>query len=83
VDGFAAETDDLEANATAKLRRKGCDWIIANDVSGEGIMGGDHNAVLVISAAGIERWERTDKTLVAARLADRIAQALTTEGVVR
>jgi phosphopantothenoylcysteine decarboxylase/phosphopantothenate--cysteine ligase len=83
VVGFAAETDDLEGNAKAKLRRKGCDWIVANDVSGEGVMGGDHNAVLVISAAGIERWARADKTLVAARLAERIAKALTTVGADR
>jgi phosphopantothenoylcysteine decarboxylase/phosphopantothenate--cysteine ligase len=81
VIGFAAETNDLEANAVAKLKRKGCDWIVANDISGDGVMGGDHNEVLVISAAGIERWERADKSQVAARLADRIAATLAADAV--
>ena len=73
VVGFAAETDDLEAHAKAKLARKGCDWIVANDVSIEGTMGGDQNAVALVSAAGIERWERMAKGEVARRLAERIA----------
>jgi phosphopantothenoylcysteine decarboxylase / phosphopantothenate---cysteine ligase len=76
VVGFAAETNDLEANAQAKLKRKGCDWIVANDVSEDAIMGGDDNEVLLIDAAGTERWERASKTEVAARLAERIAEAL-------
>jgi phosphopantothenoylcysteine decarboxylase/phosphopantothenate--cysteine ligase len=76
VVGFAAETNDLEANARAKLERKGCDWIVANDVSAEGIMGGDQNEVLLITRDGIERWPRAAKTGVAARLAERIAGAL-------
>jgi phosphopantothenoylcysteine decarboxylase/phosphopantothenate--cysteine ligase len=71
--GFAAETDDLEAHAKAKLARKGCDWIVANDVSVEGTMGGDQNAVALVSAGGIERWERMAKAEVARRLARRIA----------
>ena len=75
VVGFAAETDDVEAHAVAKLKRKGCDWIVANDVSIEGTMGGDQNAVAIVSAAGIERWHRTDKAEVARRLAARIAEA--------
>jgi phosphopantothenoylcysteine decarboxylase/phosphopantothenate--cysteine ligase len=75
--GFAAETDDVEAHATAKRLRKGCDWIVANDVSpATGIMGGTENAVTVISDAGAERWERMGKAAVAQRLAERIAQAL-------
>ena len=77
VVGFAAETDDVIANATAKRKRKRCDWIVANDVSPEtGIMGGDENAVTVIDADGAETWPRASKTDVARRLADRVAQAL-------
>jgi phosphopantothenoylcysteine decarboxylase/phosphopantothenate--cysteine ligase len=73
VVGFAAETNDLEAHAKAKLAKKGCDWIVANDVSVAGTMGGDENAVALVSAGGIERWERMAKDAVARRLADRIA----------
>jgi len=73
VVGFAAETNDLEANARAKLGKKGCDWIVANDVSVAGTMGGDDNAVAIVSAGGIERWERMAKGEVARRLAHRIA----------
>lgn len=76
VVGFAAETHDLEANAQAKLTKKGCDWIVANDVSVAGTMGGDQNAVALVSAGGIERWERMTKGEVARRLAERIAAAL-------
>ncbi|WP_281858442.1 bifunctional phosphopantothenoylcysteine decarboxylase/phosphopantothenate--cysteine ligase CoaBC [Litoreibacter halocynthiae] len=77
VVGFAAETDDVEANATAKRKRKGCDWIVANDVSPEtGIMGGSENAVSVISDEGTEVWPRLSKDQVAAKLAEKIAGAL-------
>ncbi len=77
VVGFAAETDDVLAHAQAKLARKGCDWIVANDVSPEtGIMGGAENAVTLISAAGSEAWPRLPKDEVARRLALRIAGAL-------
>ena len=76
VVGFAAETENLEANARAKLERKGCDWIVGNDVSEAAIMGGDENAVLVIDAGGTERWARASKSEVARRLAARIAGAL-------
>jgi phosphopantothenoylcysteine decarboxylase/phosphopantothenate--cysteine ligase len=76
VVGFAAETDDLEANARAKLARKGCDWIVANDVGVEGVMGGEANTVAIVSAAGVERWTRMPKTEVAQRLAERIAREL-------
>jgi phosphopantothenoylcysteine decarboxylase/phosphopantothenate--cysteine ligase len=76
VIGFAAETDNIEANARAKLARKGCDWIVANDVSEAGVMGGDQNAVMIVDSDGVERWRRADKTEVAARLARRIADRL-------
>ena len=76
VVGFAAETNDLEANARAKLARKGCDWIVANDVGGGAVMGGDENEVLLLDAAGAERWPRAGKAEVARRLAERIAVAL-------
>lgn len=77
VVGFAAETDDVIANATAKRARKGCDWIVANDVShATGIMGGSENAVTLIHAEGSEDWPRMGKAQVAARLADRIAEAI-------
>ncbi|RFP87860.1 bifunctional phosphopantothenoylcysteine decarboxylase/phosphopantothenate--cysteine ligase CoaBC [Rhodobacteraceae bacterium 63075] len=77
VVGFAAETDDVIANATAKRKRKGCDWILANDVSPEtGIMGGEENAVHLISESGVEDWPRMGKSEVARKLAERIAQAL-------
>lgn len=77
VVGFAAETDDVVAHATAKRSRKGCDWILANDVSPEtGIMGGSENAVVLISDSGVETWPRMGKAEVAQRLAARIAEAL-------
>ncbi|UWP92696.1 bifunctional phosphopantothenoylcysteine decarboxylase/phosphopantothenate--cysteine ligase CoaBC [Aliiroseovarius crassostreae] len=78
VVGFAAETDDVISNATAKRVRKGCDWIVANDVSPEtGIMGGAENAVTLISDTGAEAWLRMGKNEVARQLALRIAEALT------
>ena len=77
VIGFAAETDDVIAQATAKRLRKGCDWIVANDVSpATGIMGGTENAVTVITGDGAEAWPRMAKDAVARKLADRIARAL-------
>ncbi len=77
VVGFAAETDDVVANASAKRKRKGCDWILANDVSpGSGIMGGKENAVVLITDQGAEAWPRMSKADVAARLALRMADAL-------
>lgn len=77
VVGFAAETDDVVANATAKRLRKGCDWIVANDVSpSTGIMGGDENAIILISDAGADVWPRMPKAEVARRLAQRITDAL-------
>ena len=77
VVGFAAETDDVIANATAKRLRKGCDWIVANDVSpATGIMGGTENAVTLITDQGAESWPRMTKDAVAAQLAQRIAQVI-------
>ena len=76
VVGFAAETDHVEANAKAKLARKGCDWIVANDVADAWVMGGDENAITLIDAKGIDRWERAPKAQVARKLAQRIAEAL-------
>ncbi len=77
VIGFAAETDDLVANAKAKLARKGCDWILANDVSPEtGIMGGDTNTIQLISSTGVEAWPPQSKDEVARTLIERIAAAL-------
>jgi phosphopantothenoylcysteine decarboxylase/phosphopantothenate--cysteine ligase len=73
VVGFAAETNDIEAHARAKLARKGCDWIVANDVSEDGVMGGDQNAVMIVSAQGVDHWPRASKSEVAARIAQRIA----------
>ncbi len=77
VVGFAAETHDLEARAQAKRARKGCDWIVANDVSQPGVMGGDSNAVLMVTAERVEAWPLASKADIAARLAERIAEALT------
>ena len=77
VIGFAAETDHVLEHATAKLARKGCDWIVANDVSGD-VMGGADNAVSIVTSDGVDSWPRQPKAEVARRLAQRIAEALTT-----
>ena len=76
VVGFAAETDHVVDHAIAKLARKGCDWIVANDVSGD-VMGGAENTVHLVTAAGVEAWEKLPKEAVAARLIDRVTEALT------
>ncbi len=77
VVGFAAETDDVVANATAKRDRKGCDWIVANDVSPEtGIMGGSENAVTLITEEGVAAWPRMGKEAVAVELSNLIAKAI-------
>ena len=79
VVGFAAETEDVIENARAKLDRKGCDWIVANDVSpGTGIMGGDRNSVHLVTRDRVESWPREDKQIVADKLVARIAVALAT-----
>ena len=75
--GFAAETEHVVEHARAKLVRKGCDLIVANDVSPEnGIMGGDSNAVHLVSAAGVESWPTMGKSEVASRLVERLARLL-------
>lgn len=75
VIGFAAETNDVITHAREKRTRKGCDWIVANDVSPEtGIMGGDFNTVHLLTGEGLENWPPMSKTDVAARLAQRIAE---------
>ena len=77
VIGFAAETEHLIEHAKRKLERKGCDWIVANDVSPQtGIMGGDHNKVHLVTAAGVESWPDQSKDEVARALVSRIAAAL-------
>lgn len=78
VVGFAAETDEVEANAQVKLAKKGCDWIVANDVSIAGTMGGEENAVAIVTKGGVERWDRAPKAEVARRLAQKIAESLAT-----
>ncbi len=73
--GFAAETNDVVALATAKRAAKGCDWMVANDVSGE-VMGGDRNRVHLITEAGVEHWPEASKSEVARRLVENIASQL-------
>ena len=74
VVGFAAETEDLIDNAVAKRKRKGCDWIVANDVSiGTGTFAGDDNRVHLITEGGVEDWPRMSKVEVAERLAGAVA----------
>lgn len=78
VVGFAAETENVIAHAEAKLLKKGCDWIVANDVSAaSGVMGGDHNSVHIVTRYGHEDWPRAAKTEVARRLAHKIADHFT------
>ncbi|MBL4878874.1 MAG: bifunctional phosphopantothenoylcysteine decarboxylase/phosphopantothenate--cysteine ligase CoaBC, partial [Hyphomonas sp.] len=79
VIGFAAETHDVEQHAEAKLARKNCDWIVANDVSGD-VMGGSENEIALITRDGTERWPRMGKTEVARRLAHKVAETLNDEG---
>jgi phosphopantothenoylcysteine decarboxylase/phosphopantothenate--cysteine ligase len=77
VIGFAAETDDVIENATDKRARKGCDWIVANDVSPETeIMGGSENQVILVTEQSADQWPRLSKGEVAAKLAERIADEI-------
>jgi phosphopantothenoylcysteine decarboxylase/phosphopantothenate--cysteine ligase len=77
VVGFTAETESVVAFAAAKRKKKGCDWIVANDVSpASGTFGGDSNSVHLVSEAGVEAWPTMTKALVAERLAERIATAI-------
>ena len=73
VIGFAAETNDVVKHAKAKLAKKGCDWIVANDVSGD-VMGGDHNAMILVTAKSEDVFPRLKKEDAARRLAEKIAQ---------
>lgn len=73
--GFAAETEHVLEHAQAKLARKGCDWIVANDVSGD-VMGGENNTVHIVTRTGIESWEKLPKDVVARKLAEKIANEL-------
>lgn len=80
VIGFAAETENIMAHAQAKLAKKGCDWIVANDVSDQGgasVMGADHNRVSLITAAGTDPWDSAPKDAVARRLAEKIEDYFT------
>ncbi|WP_213270208.1 bifunctional phosphopantothenoylcysteine decarboxylase/phosphopantothenate--cysteine ligase CoaBC [Hyphomonas sp.] len=74
VIGFAAETHELDRHAQEKLVRKGCDWIVANDVSGD-VMGGAENEITLITQGGLDRWPRMPKEAVSTRLAEKIADA--------
>jgi phosphopantothenoylcysteine decarboxylase/phosphopantothenate--cysteine ligase len=77
VIGFAAETEQIVSNAVAKRLKKGCDWILANDVSpGTGTFGGDSNTIHLVDASGVEDWPAMTKHEVAVRLAERIATVL-------
>lgn len=77
VIGFAAETENVAANARTKLASKGCDWILANDVSPQsGVMGGDRNTITLVRASGVEAWPPQSKDEVASRLITRIADSL-------
>lgn len=81
VIGFAAETDDVVENAKKKLRTKGCDWIVANDVStATGVMGGDCNTVHLVTSDGVEDWPQMAKEEVARRLVERLAALLRDKG---
>jgi phosphopantothenoylcysteine decarboxylase/phosphopantothenate--cysteine ligase len=83
VIGFAAETENIVEHAKQKLARKGCDWILANDVSAEsGVMGGDVNTIQLVTRDGVETWPPLSKEAVAARLAQRIAAALVARATV-
>ena len=74
VVGFAAETEKLEEHAAGKRARKNCDWVVANNVGGTGIMGGDENEILLLTEAGAEAWARMDKTALAQKLASKIGE---------
>ncbi|MEM8689312.1 MAG: bifunctional phosphopantothenoylcysteine decarboxylase/phosphopantothenate--cysteine ligase CoaBC [Pseudomonadota bacterium] len=81
VIGFAAETENVIENAQKKLEKKGCDWVVANDVSPDtGVMGGDENTVHLVTSDGVEDWPLMDKSEVAARLMERVCDELA-EGV--
>ena len=74
VVGFAAETGNLRENAAAKLTRKGCDWIVANDVGGGSVFDSDSNSALLLTGKETEEWPQMPKSELAARLVDRIGE---------
>ncbi len=79
VIGFAAETENVIAHAQAKLQKKGCDWILANDVSPDsGVMGGDRNSIHLVTESAVDSWPTLSKAAVAQRLIERIAEAIAT-----
>ncbi len=73
--GFAAETEKIVEHATAKLAKKGCDWIVANDVSGD-VMGGDNNAFHVVTKDGVESWPEAPKDVIARKLMEKVADEI-------
>ena len=82
VIGFAAETEKVLANAKAKISSKGCDWVIANDVSpSKGTFAGDTNTIHLVTAHGVEEWPKLSKEEVGLRLASRIAETLESNNV--
>lgn len=74
--GFAAETEKIVAHAQAKLAKKGCDWIVANDVSGD-VMGGANNAFHIVTKDGVDSWPESAKDVIARKLMEKVADALT------
>ena len=75
VVGFAAETENIIAHAQAKLAKKGCDWIVANDVSGD-VMGGENNAFHIVTKAGVDSWLESPKDVIARKLMEKVADEL-------
>ena len=75
VIGFAAETENIIAHAQAKLAKKGCDWIVANDVSGD-VMGGENNAFHIVTKAGVDSWLESPKDVIARKLMEKVANEL-------
>ena len=75
VIGFAAETENIIAHAQAKLAKKGCDWIVANDVSGD-VMGGENNAFHIVTKAGVDSWLESPKDVIARKLMEKVADEL-------
>jgi phosphopantothenoylcysteine decarboxylase/phosphopantothenate--cysteine ligase len=73
--GFAAETEKIVEHAQAKLTKKGCDWIVANDVSGD-VMGGANNAFHIVTKDGVESWPESAKDVIARKLMEKVANAL-------
>lgn len=73
--GFAAETEKIRAYAQAKLAKKGCDWIVANDVSGD-VMGGENNAFHIVTKDGVDSWPESPKDVIARKLMEKVADAL-------